>query len=152
MPAMSFSPEGSSPAIMEQSDIIVTLATYSKKDHEHVPLPSYEYQGDDIYKNEVACWVPVPIVRRRFCIHVAYEGKTLPYPGAGLMATVYIDGDGGSKTQTYIPPEDILQRINAIKKGEPRETGEMELRGRESDDGNIRPFNFGPRETTADGI
>ncbi|QRV77819.1 hypothetical protein RhiJN_05834 [Ceratobasidium sp. AG-Ba] len=152
MPAMSFSPEGSSPAIMEQRDIIVTLATYSKKDHGHAPLSSYEYRGDDVGKNEVACWVPVPIVRRRFCVHVAYEGKSLPCPGAGLMAAVYIDGDAGSETRTYIPAEDILKRIEAIKKGKPRETGEMELRGRESDDGTIRPFTFEPRETTADGI
>ncbi|KAG8739679.1 hypothetical protein FRC10_005275 [Ceratobasidium sp. 414] len=138
----------SSPAVLELHDILVTIATPAANDQEHEALDSCEYKGPTA-ENEVACLVPV-LPGDRFCIHVGYGGVSPPHPNAGLQFQVYIDGLG-PVCWGFVPPKLISERISQITKGKPVTVGDIELTGREMDDGSVRPFYFSIRKTTDKG-
>ncbi|KAG8717334.1 hypothetical protein FRC08_007667 [Ceratobasidium sp. 394] len=142
---MSPSRSKPSPAVLELHDILVAVGTPATDDEEHDTLDSYEYKGPTS-KNEAACWVPV-LPGSRFCVHVGYDGVSPPYPDAGLQFQVYIDGLG-PVSWGFVPPTLISERISQITNDKPVTVGDIELTGREMEDGSVRPFCFSIRQTT----
>ncbi|KAG9098746.1 hypothetical protein FRC07_010596 [Ceratobasidium sp. 392] len=137
--------ENSQPATLELNNIVVTLGNAATDDSKHEALRSYEYNGpkDD---NEVVCWVPVE-PKSQFCVHIGYDGRSLPYPDAGLGAQIHIDGVGPLEA-TFVSPKDIQARIKQRTSRKKVTTGEMEMTGQEIGNGYIRPFYFSLRKTT----
>ncbi|KAG9109150.1 hypothetical protein FRC07_008361 [Ceratobasidium sp. 392] len=142
-------PKVSYPATLELSDIVVTLGNAARKEDDHEAMLSYEYTGphDD---NEAVCWVPA-VPGSRFCIHVAYEGESLPYPpNVGLRAQAYIDGLG-PVAWTFVPPEEILKRIQQLARRKPVTVGEREMTGYDMKNGYVQPLCFSLRQTAETG-
>ncbi|KAG8695643.1 hypothetical protein FRC08_007644, partial [Ceratobasidium sp. 394] len=134
--------------ILELSNIVVTIRNAAKEDSEHNALVAYKF-NEETDDNEVVCWVPA-IPGHRFCIHIGYDGDSLPYRNAGLDVSVYIDGVG-PVADTFVKPRDILKRIEQRAKGKPITVGEMEITGQELKNGYIRPLCFSLRQTVETG-
>ncbi|KAG8706682.1 hypothetical protein FRC08_000915 [Ceratobasidium sp. 394] len=130
-------------AILDLRDIYVALGNAAADDDQHDALPGYRY--DTPNQDEIGCWVPA-IAGDRFCIHVGYEGKSLPYPNAGLYFEVYLDGIG-PLIWSFVDSQTIQGRVNQAKRKKWITIGDVELTGRELPNGTFRPFHFSLRQT-----
>ncbi|KAG8726901.1 hypothetical protein FRC12_023002, partial [Ceratobasidium sp. 428] len=132
------------PATLERDDIVVTIGNAAITNRSHKALLSSDFDGPT-KNHQVACWI-LGHLDSRFCVHVGYDGDSLPYPGAGLAAEVFFDGT--LVTGTFVPNEKILDRIEQRAQNKPLTTGEMEMTGYEMKDGKtILPFCFSMRPT-----
>ncbi|KAG9087585.1 hypothetical protein FS749_002832 [Ceratobasidium sp. UAMH 11750] len=150
MPRRRSTPHDDPPkAILDSRDICVALGNAAADNDQHDALPGYRY--DTPNQDEIGCWVPAN-VGDRFCIHVGYEGKSLPYPNAGLYFEVHLDGL--AMLWSFVDPQTMLDRINQVNRKKRITTGDVEITGDELPDNTLRPLRFSVRQTTeaGDGI
>ncbi|QRV92693.1 hypothetical protein RhiJN_20711 [Ceratobasidium sp. AG-Ba] len=128
-------------AILKLHGVVVAIGDAQEDDN---TLPGYRLVEDQDTK-VAKCWVPA-IPGSSFCIHVAYEGTSLPFPDARLFFEVYLDGI--EMFSSAIESETLLARIRQIKKGQEITEGDLEVEGHSLPDGRIQPFCFSLRPTS----